>query len=393
MEAEFAGPAWTFGDSDYVFLMDGTLVATWSAAGAALLGVVRDGGVAATELPYNRFSDLAPAGPAAVVAVAGGPARAFEVVRIGIDGSVQVLRRSRPVSLGGEWTSAGEAFSFPTGGGELAHAVYYPPVNPGFRAPDGQLPPLIVTSHGGPTANASMVFEPRTQYWTSRGFAVVDVDYRGSSGYGRAYRKALEGRWGLADVEDCAAATKWLADSGRADPARVVIRGSSASGLTVLAALARHRAFAAGAVRYPVADLASLAGETHKFESRYVERLVPASEVEARSPLNLAPGIGVPVLFFHGLDDKVVPPSQSRQMAAALRQRGVDAALVQVEGEGHGFRRASTAVRAQEAELAFYGEVLGFEPAGDLAGARADLARARLGGGVTWQDEGQAGAR
>ena len=224
-----------------------------------------------------------------------------------------------------------------------------------------------------------------------RGFAVVDVDYRGSSGYGRPYRRALDGVWGVADVEDCAAAARWLADRGRVDANRMVTRGASSSGLTVLAALARHRVFAAGAVRFPVTDLAGLSAATHKFESRYIGRLVPPAEVEARSPLALADRIHVPVLFLHGLDDKVVVPDQSRDMVCALRLAGTRALLIEVEGESHGFRRASNVVRALEAELAFFGSVLGFEPEGDLARAGADLTGAASPGGARWSLEAPPG--
>jgi dipeptidyl aminopeptidase/acylaminoacyl peptidase len=323
-----------------------------------------------------------------VVCVAGGPTTASEVVHISTDGAVEVLRRSRPRTTAEEWLSIGEAFSFGTGDGEKAHGIYYAPVNPDFAPPAGEAPPLIVTSHGGPTGNASRVLDLATQYWTTRGFAVVDVDYRGSTGYGRAYRRALDGAWGLADVEDCAAAAQWLADEGRADARRIVIRGGSASGLTVLAALARYTVFAAGAVRYPVADIGALAATTHKFESRYMERLVPPGEFEARSPLGMVGSIGAPVLFFQGLDDKIVPPAQSRDMVMALRHAGTQALLVEIEGESHGFRRADTLVRALEAELAFFGTVLGVEPADDLARAGADLAEAAAPAGARWSAGG-----
>ena len=326
MEAEFAGPAWHFGDSDYAFLPDGAIFATWKSAGTGYLGVLDRGEVRPLELPYTYFAHLCPAsldGEGGVLAIAGGPGRSSELVRVSVAGEVEVLRRSRPDVLGEEWISMGEAFDFPTGSGELAHAVYYPPRNPGYVAPPAELPPLIVTSHGGPTASASRVLELRTQFWTTRGFGVVDVDYRGSTGYGRDYRGALEGRWGLADVEDCAAAAQWLAENGCVDPERMMIRGGSSSGLTAMAALARHKTFVAAFVLFGVADLTSLNATTHKFESRYIGRLVPGAELVARSPLELVGRINVPVMFVHGLDDKVVPPDQSRRMVSALRQNGV----------------------------------------------------------------------
>ena len=390
MDAEFSGPAWTFGNSQYVLLDDGTIVATWRAGGRAHLGTVAGGTAHPLELPYTSFAYLSPdrTGPTpGVLALAGGPTTAAEIVDVTMAGAVEVLRRSRPRSQGEEWISTGEAFSFATGDGEKAHGIYYAPVNPDFTGPAGERPPLLVTSHGGPTGAASRVLDLATQFWTTRGFAVVDVDYRGSTGYGRAFRKALYGVWGLADVEDCAAAAASLADNGKADARRMVIRGGSASGLTVLAALGRHRVFAAGAVRFPVADIGALAATTHKFESRYMERLVPPSEYDARSPLGMVASISAPVLFLQGLDDKIVPPAQSRDMVLALNEAGTRALLIEIEGESHGFRRAATVVRALEAELAFFSEVLGLEPRGDLDGARADLAAAALPGGTTWAVE------
>jgi dipeptidyl aminopeptidase/acylaminoacyl peptidase len=387
MSAEFAGPAWNFGDSDYVILADGRIVATWKSAGTAYLGLV-DGGVAhPLDLAYSYFAQLCPAnldGEDGVLAIAGGPARSPELVRVSVSGKVEVLRRSRPDVLGAEWTSMGEAFDFPTGDGEIAHAIYYAPRNPRYVAPEAELPPLIVTSHGGPTASASRVLDLRTQFWTTRGFAVVDVDYRGSTGYGRSYRGALDGRWGLADVEDCAGAAQWLAENGRVGPDRMVIRGASSSGLTAMAALACHGTFSGAVVLFGVADLTSLNATTHKFESRYVGRLVPGSELVARSPLELVGSIEAPVLFVHGLDDKVVPPEQSRRMVAALRQNGVQALLVEIAGESHGFRKATSLVRTLEAELAFYGSILGFDPGGDLSRAKADLADAQAPAGASW---------
>jgi dipeptidyl aminopeptidase/acylaminoacyl peptidase len=388
MGAEFAGPAWNFGDSDYAFLPDGRLFATWKSAGTAYLGVVDGGAAHPLHLPYTYFAHLSPAtleGEDCVLAIAAGPTCSPELVRVSVAGNVEVLRRSRPEVLGEEWISAGEAFDFPTGDGEVAHAIYYPPRNPRYVAPEAELPPLIVTSHGGPTANASRVLDLRTQFWTTRGFGVVDVDYRGSTGYGRSYRDALDGRWGLADVEDCAGAAQWLAESGRVSPDRMMIRGASSSGLTAMAALARHKTFSGAVVLFGVADLRSLTATTHKFESRYVGRLVPDSELVARSPIELVGNISAPVLFVHGLDDKVVPPEQSRRMVSALRQNGVRALVVEIEGESHGFRKAPSLVRTLEAELAFYGSVLGFDPGGDLSRAEADLADAETPAGATWR--------
>jgi dipeptidyl aminopeptidase/acylaminoacyl peptidase len=230
---------------------------------------------------------------------------------------------------------------------------------------------LLVASHGGPTAATDNGFDPGVQFWTSRGFAVVDVNYRGSTGYGTAYRRALEGLWGIADVDDCIAAAQALVEHGLADPQRLAIRGGSAGGFTTLAALAFRDTFRAGASHYGVGDLEALVRDTHKFESRYLDRLVgPYPErrdlyVE-RSPLHAADRVTCPVIFFQGLDDKVVPPNQAESMVESLRARGVPAAYVAFAGEGHGFRSEGAIVRALEAELSFYGQVFGFEPAGDL---------------------------
>ena len=226
-------------------------------------------------------------------------------------------------------------------------------------------------SHGGPTGATGDTLSPSIQFWTSRGFAVLDVDYRGSTGYGRAYRERLYGEWGVVDVEDCVAGALHLAETGRADPARLAIRGGSAGGYTTLAALTFHDAFRAGASYYGICDLEVLAADTHKFEARYLDRLIgewPADRdvYRARSPLHHASRLGCPIIFFQGLDDRVVPPNQAELMADALDRQGLPVACLMFEGEGHGFRKAETMRRCLEAELAFYGRVFGFEPADAL---------------------------
>ena len=260
--------------------------------------------------------------------------------------------------------SAPEAFACPSAGGRVAHGLHYPPVEARARCRPPGAPPLIVRCHGGPTAAAPATLDPVVQFWTSRGFALLDVNYAGSSGYGRAYRRLLDGAWGVADVEDCVAAARYAVAQGWGDPARLVVRGSSAGGFTVLCALAFHDVFAAGASYYGIGDLEALRRDTHKFESYYDQSLIgPYPERRdlyvARSPLHAADRIRRPVIFFQGLEDRVVPPGQSEAMAAALRARGVRVDLVTFPGEGHGFRRAESIVRALEAEHAFYREVLG----------------------------------
>lgn len=266
-------------------------------------------------------------------------------------------------------TGRPEAITFPTTGGAVAHALYHRPANPAVAAPAGERPPLLVMAHGGPTSAARGQLQLSQRFWTSRGFALVDVDYRGSTGYGRAYRRSLYGRWGVADVDDCLAAVGYLVERGDVDPDRVAIRGGSAGGFTVLRALTLSSTFAAGVSRYGVADLETLATDTHKFESRYLDQLVgPYPErrdlyVE-RSPIHHVGDLSVPMLVLQGLDDAIVPPNQSEMIVAALAAKGVPVAYLAFEGEGHGFRKAESIVTSLETELAFYGAVFGFEPAG-----------------------------
>ena len=247
----------------------------------------------------------------------------------------------------------------------MAHGIFYPPANKDFAAPDGERPPLIVISHGGPTSQTSPRFSPALAYWTSRGFGVVDVTYGGSTGYGRAYRQRLNGPWGIVDVQDCIAAARWLADRGEADPNRLIIRGGSAGGYTTLCALVFSDVFRAGASYYGVADLETLATDTHKFESHYTDSLVaPYPEGQdlyrARSPIHFADRLSCPVILFQGLEDRVVPPSQAEVMVAALKAKGLPYAYLAFEGEQHGFRKAETVQRTLEAELYFYSRVFGF---------------------------------
>ncbi len=264
-----------------------------------------------------------------------------------------------------------EAITFATTDDEVAHAHYYRPANPRIEAPADELPPLLVLAHGGPTGAAWRGLDLGIRYWTSRGWAVVDVDYRGSAGYGRDYMHSLRGRWGVADVDDCVAAARFLVSRGDVDPDRLAIRGSSAGGLTVLAALTFHDVFAAGASRYGIGDLMTLVADTHKFESRYVDRLVgplPGAEelMAERSPINHTHRLDAPVIFLHGSEDRVVPPAQAETMVAALAARGVEHAHIVFEGEGHGFRSAHARTQALEAEYSFFAQVFGFEPADDL---------------------------
>lgn len=310
---------------------------------------------------------------ATVVAAGAGYDHDVEVIEMNLSADEGdwfrrgVVRPARAVSFDPGFLVEPEWITFPTGpdGRATAHALFYPPTNPDHLGPDGERPPLLVLAHGGPTAQARRQLQTALLYWTSRGIAVVDVDYRGSTGYGRTYRRALDGEWGIADVEDCVAAARHLAERGDVDGDRLMIRGGSAGGFTVLSALAFHDVFAAGASRYGVADLEALATDTHKFEARYLDSLVgPYPEAravyEARSPINHVDRLSAPMIVLQGAEDEVVPPNQSEMIVEALKAKGVEVEYRLFEGEQHGFRRAENIVAALEAELRFFGRVLGF---------------------------------
>jgi dipeptidyl aminopeptidase/acylaminoacyl peptidase len=278
------------------------------------------------------------------------------------------VKHSRKEGLAPELVSEAEAIEFPTSGGLTAHGFFYAPHNPDFVAPRGELPPLLVFSHGGPTSSAATSLNPSIQFWTSRGFAVVDVDYGGSTGYGRAYRNRLRGQWGVVDTQDCIHAARYLAERGLVDGRRLAIRGGSAGGYTTLCALTFHDVFAAGASYYGVADAEALARDTHKFESRYLDLLIgpyPAARelYRERSPIHHVDRLSCPLLVLQGLEDAVVPPAQAELMVEALAKRGLPHAYLPFPGEQHGFRQAPNIRRALEAELLFYAYVFRFTPA------------------------------
>jgi dipeptidyl aminopeptidase/acylaminoacyl peptidase len=365
-------PQWVFGETSFALLADGRVVYVRHEGGLERLSVRgADGSLDDPDLGVTSIDQLRPAGSGAVAIVAS-PSAELHVARIHVDrvaegaAAVETLVPPRDLGLAVGWFAQPVAIEFPTAGGATAHALFYPPTNPDVVGPDDERPPLLVLIHGGPTAAARPLLRMSTQYWTSRGFAVVDVNYRGSTGYGRAYRDLLQGEWGVADVEDCVAVARHLAEEGLVDPARCCIRGGSAGGFTTLAALAFHDAFAAGASHYGVADLAVLAQETHKFESRYLDGLVgPWPEAratyDARSPIHHVDGIDKPLAVFQGLDDAIVPPNQAEMIVDGLRARGVPVAYVAFEGEGHGFRQAPNIRASLDGELSFYAQVLGFD--------------------------------
>lgn len=371
MEAEFGGPLWTHGASSYALTGDGRAVVRYSRDAVDRLGVLdlERGTLRALDLPCTSLGDLRLLDRDTAVLLAGSPTQPAALVEVALaSGAARVLHQPAPPTLATEWISVPEAIEFPTAGGEprRAHAWFYPPLNPRVAGPAGERPPLLVFVHGGPTSVARPVFNLQRQFWTSRGFAIVDVNYRGSTSFGRAYRERLDGQWGVVDVADCVAAVDHLVATGRVDGARVAIRGGSAGGFTTLAALAFTDRFTAGASYFGVADIAALAADSHKFERNYDVSLVgPPDEAlyRARSPIHHLDRFSAPLIAFQGSDDKVVPPNQSRMIVEALRKRGVPVAYLEFEGEGHGFRRGENIVRAQEAELFFYGRIFGFEPA------------------------------
>jgi dipeptidyl aminopeptidase/acylaminoacyl peptidase len=368
---DIAGPQWVFGQSRYDLLPDGRVALAYRRDGADRLAVL-DADGAVHELPseYSSFAQVRAAGDA-VVCVAGGPAAEPVVLRTRLDdAAAEVLRPARDLGVDPAWFSRPEHVTFPTEPGASgvaeAHALVYPPTNPQVTGPDDERPPLLVLVHGGPTSAARSTLDLGIQYWTSRGFTVADVDYRGSTGHGRRYRDALQGQWGIADLDDVVACARWLAEQGRVDPARMAIRGGSAGGYTTLAALTfRPGVFAAGASHYGVADLAALAADTHKFESRYLDGLIApwpsgADVYAERSPIHSTDALDTPLAVFQGDEDRVVPPEQAEMMVAALREKGVPHAYVLFPGEQHGFRRAENIRAALDGELSFYAQVLGF---------------------------------
>ena len=374
MAAEFGGPEWNFGNADYAFASDGTILAAGRADGRDRLYRIDPAGAAnpvEVSLPFTELDSIGVNGDR-LVCLAAAPTAFRSVLLVSLlDGSFEVLRRASDAALDPADLAVAEPVEFPTTGGRTAHGLLYRPHNRHARAPDGELPPLVVTSHGGPTSSAFTGLSIPLQVLATRGIAVLDVDYGGSTGYGRDYRRRLDGSWGIVDVDDCVAGARWLAASGIADPARLSIEGGSASGFTTLAALAFRDTFQAGVSYFGIGNLMAFVEETHKFESRYLERLVgpyPAAReiYEARSPIFHVDGIRCPVLVLQGLDDRVVPPAEAERIVAALRANGVPHAYLPFEGEDHGFRKASSMIRAIQAELAFYGAVFGFVPADAL---------------------------
>jgi dipeptidyl aminopeptidase/acylaminoacyl peptidase len=372
--ADYAHPQWLFGGATYAFLAGGAIACVRCEGAEERLCLLRPEGWEAVDLglPFTAFGfpALSARGEAVAFAAASPEGEPAVLLHDVGRGETEVVRASSDEPVDPAYVSRPRPVEFPTGDGETAYGFYYPPANPEFEAPEGERPPLIVESHGGPTSHATPALDREFLYWTSRGIGVVDVNYRGSSGYGRAYRNELRGTWGVVDTEDCVNAARHLAERGEADGERLAIRGGSAGGYATLCALTFHEGFAAGASYYGVADAEALARDTHKFESRYLDRLIGPYPEQAelyreRSPIHHVERLRSPVILFQGLEDEVVPPNQAETMAAALERNGVPYAYLPFEGEQHGFRKAETNIRCLEAELYFYGRIMGFAPAGD----------------------------
>ncbi len=365
MDAEFSGPQWTFDLSTYGLLADGRIVCRWSSKGVDHLGILDlAGGLERIEQPYTAISSVRADGDD-VVFIGASPEEEPAVVRLRAGGEPEVLRRSRERAVDSGYLSTPRPIEFPTGGGLTAHALYYEPANREFSMPEAERPPLLVTCHGGPTSASRSSLDLQIQYWTSRGIAVVDVNYGGSTGHGRDYRERLRGQWGVVDVDDCVNAALFLVGQGEVDGRRLAIRGGSAGGWTTLCALTFRDTFGAGASYYGVADAEALARETHKFESRYLDGLIgPYPEARdlyvERSPIHHTDRLSGALIVFQGLDDPIVPPNQAETMVAALKAKGLPHAYVAFEGEQHGFRRSDTIRRCLEAELSFYSQVFRF---------------------------------
>jgi dipeptidyl aminopeptidase/acylaminoacyl peptidase len=374
MEAEFGSPQWIFGLSRYAFLSKGRIACSYASKGLDHLAILdthlRE--LRVLDSPYTTIGDVRSDGQDMLFFVGASASVAPEVVVTDLgENRRRVLKRSLDVDIAPGYISSPEPVEFPTSGDRTSHALFYRPKNKDCVARADERPPLLVLSHGGPTGASNSSLKLGIQYWTSRGFAVVDVNYGGSTGYGRPYRERLKGQWGIVDMDDCINAARYLASRGDVDINRMAIRGGSAGGYTTLCALVFTDVFKAGASHFGVADLAALVKDTHKFESRYLDKLIgpypEAAEIyRQRSPLYFADRLSCPVILFQGLDDKVVPPSQAEVMIDALRAKGLPVAYVAFEGEGHGFRKAANIKRTAEAELSFYAIVFGFQPADEI---------------------------
>jgi dipeptidyl aminopeptidase/acylaminoacyl peptidase len=373
VKSEFGLPQWVFGQTTYAFCDHSKIVCSRICDGSGRLSLIDLDSFKLTDIdtPFNTFDSICAANASAGIIAASNQDFSQVIVLDIARLETETIARSCSVAVDNDYLSAGQRFSFETRHADKVHATYYAPVNKDYQAPAGELPPLIVLSHGGPTGAADAALDLRKQYWTSRGFAVVDVNYSGSTGYGRDYRARLDYQWGVRDVEDVCDAAEYFASRGMVDSKRLIIKGSSAGGYTVLAALTFHDTFSCGASYYGISDLETLLADTHKFEARYTDRLVgPYPETQSiyrqRSPIHHVDRLSCPIIFFQGQEDRVVPPSQAEKMVAALKNKGIPVCYVPLENEQHGFRQAASIKAALDAELYFYSIIFGFSTADEL---------------------------
>ena len=367
MEAEYGLPQWNFGINTYAFASPDSLIAAIKEQNVDRLAHIATSTGALTwlETPYTEIQDPQ-VYDGQLTFIGKSPILSPQVVHLNLEtGQETVLRKARDIALDPQHISLPQSIEFPTTQNLTAYGLFYPPQNKNYTAPAGEKPPLIVMSHGGPTSAALPTLSMQMQFWTNRGFAVLDVNYGGSTSYGRAYRQRLNGQWGIVDVEDCVNGAHFLVEQEWVDGERLIITGGSAGGYTTLCALTFHDVFKAGASYFGIGDLEALVRDTHKFEARYCDRLVgpyPADRAvyQERSPIHFTEQLSCPLILLQGLDDKVVPPNQAETMYEAVRNKGLPVAYLPFENEGHGFRRAETIKRALEAELYFYAQVFGF---------------------------------
>lgn len=381
VHAEIGKPAWGFGGRLYTTLPSGGVAAVLTRQASDSVAVIDSSAGRQWRELTNAYASAGALHSRRGRLVFLGTGRKSPGGLVELDpvsGQARLLYRPRGEEPAEQYVSGAQSIEFPGADGKPAYAWFYPPANPDYRGPDGSRPPVIVLAHGGPTAHSAPWYSRSRNYWTSRGLAVLDVNYSGSSGFGTAYRKRLNGRWGELDVQDVVAAARAVGERGLADPKRMVVSGGSAGGFVVLAGLAFYPdTFAAGINSFGVSDLSALAKETHKFESRYLDTLVgplpqSASIYAARSPLNAIERVRVPLLTLQGQEDKIVPPSQSETIVSALRSKGRPVAYVLFPGEGHGFRNSDALVRSLENQQSFLGQALGFTPADSVPQVKID---------------------
>lgn len=379
MEAEFGLPQWVFGQRLYDFQSSSRIVCSYTQQGTWYLAQLdtANGHLETFDLPYTDFGNILVRG-SRVLCTTSSPSRPHSIIQFDLTThEVITLRQSVDFTIDDSYVSVPTPIEYPTKDGHTGHAFFYPPYNQNFQASDTERPPLMVKSHGGPTGASSTAFNLMIQYWTSRGIAVLDVNYGGSTGFGRAYRERLNGQWGIVDVDDCVSAVQHLIERGKADVSRVTITGGSAGGFTTLCALTFRDCFTAGSSYYGVSDLEALVRDTHKFESRYLDRLIgpypkAKDQYDQRSPIHFTNRLSCPLILFQGLEDKVVPPNQAERMFEAVKAKGLPVAYIAFEGEQHGFRRAENMKQVLDNELYFYSKIFSFTPADSVPAIRIE---------------------